>query len=41
MTTYAPTPRTDRWDDASAHFTRLLARDRERPDFAGTVMSDS
>ena len=41
MTTYAPTPRTDRWDDASAHFTRLLARDRERPDLAGTVMSDS
>jgi hypothetical protein len=25
---------TDRWDDASAHFTRLLARDRERHDLA-------
>jgi rhamnulokinase len=34
MRTYAPTPGTDRWDDASAHFTRLLARDRERHDLA-------
>ena len=32
MTSYAPTPHSDRWDDAYAHFTRLLARDRERPD---------
>ena len=34
MTSYAPSPHSDRWDDASAHFTRLLARDRERADLA-------
>ena len=32
MTTYAPGADSDRWDDAYAHFTRLLARDRGRPD---------
>ncbi|HEU5241565.1 MAG TPA: rhamnulokinase family protein, partial [Ornithinibacter sp.] len=31
MTTYAPVPHSGPWDDAYAHFTRLLARDRERP----------
>ena len=34
ITSYAPTASTDRWDDAYAHFTRLLARDRERLDLA-------
>jgi rhamnulokinase len=34
MTSYEPSPHSDRWDDASAHFTRLLARDRERADLA-------
>jgi rhamnulokinase len=32
ITSYAPSPRSDRWDVAYAHFTRLLARDRERQD---------
>jgi rhamnulokinase len=34
ITSYAPTPSTDRWDDAYARFTRLLTRDRERLDLA-------
>ena len=41
ITSYAPSPRSDRWDDAYAHFTRLLARDRERHDLAAPVTRDS
>jgi rhamnulokinase len=32
ITTYEPTEDTTRWDDAYDHFTRLLARDRDRHD---------
>jgi rhamnulokinase len=41
ITSYAPSPRSDRWDDAYAHFTRLLARDRERQDLDAPVTRDS
>ena len=41
ITSYAPSPRSDRWHDAYAHFTRLLARDRERHDLAAPVTRDS
>ena len=41
ITSYAPTAHAGRWDDAYAHFTRLLARDRERPDLPDPVTRDS
>ena len=41
ITSYAPSPRSDRWDDAYAHFARLLARDRERHDLAAPVTRDT
>jgi rhamnulokinase len=34
MTSYAPNPRADGWDDAYAHFDKLLERDRNRHDVA-------
>ena len=34
MTSYAPNPRADGWDDAYTHFTHLLRRDRNRHDLA-------
>jgi rhamnulokinase len=40
ITSYAPTSSADRWDDAYAHFTRLLARDGDQPDLA-VEMTDS
>ena len=36
ITSYAPDPRADRWDDAYAHFNHLLVRDRNRHDAAQT-----
>jgi rhamnulokinase len=34
MTSYVPNTRAERWDDAYAHFTHLLQRDRNRHDVA-------